>query len=408
MKSDTIGKYEKEVFIVVLFIWLLTVIVIFAMSNRYEKVYEGDMEYSSSLLYCIDDISTQNAQISGWCLKPGENINTFDIRIILWSDMLDYGYLIPTSLQKRKDVNAYMDDGYDYENSGFLCKINPRSIKKSVYKVLIQYGCNGYQEVVFTGSYYTSAYDVIYETPEPSEGLLCSIDYISVSDAVIRGWCMEKGKNINSFDMDILLWNQAKAYGYQIPACLESREDITEYFNDGINYDRAGFCCVFDNSWLVDADYRIYIRYRCNNSDLIVDTGQEYRYHTKAVTIHKKPEETKKLLYKLESVDEEAALIRGWCIMPGENANMYDNKVIFWKENQKYGYAVPAYMVSRPDITQKFDDGCNYDQSGFVCDYKDRLPLNGKYQIYIQYSSNDQESIADTGVSINVGEAKNE
>ncbi len=115
------GDWERKSFIVILILWLFSVTAVFIVNNHYKKIYEEDITYSSSLECGIDRIAAQDAQISGWCIKPGASVCTFDMSVILWSDVLGYGYVVPAVMQKRTDVDAYMDDGYRYENAGFLC-----------------------------------------------------------------------------------------------------------------------------------------------------------------------------------------------------------------------------------------------------------------------------------------------
>lgn len=268
--------HEKWAFIIVLFMWLLLIAAIYLYKNCYRKVYAGDFAYSKALRYSIDDVSTKNAQINGWCLKPGSNITTYDINLILWSDALGYGYVVPTMMQSRKDISEYMDDKYDYEKSGFSCIVNPKFIKKEAYRILIQYRCNDNNEVVETGEYYIPDYSVTYQKPNASEKLAYYIDSVSEADGTINGWCFKKGKDLEHFHMDLIFWNEVKSYGYRCPVYMLEDENITAEFDDGYNYDKSRFLGIVDRSLIHSGNYKIFIHYQCDGEDEMVDTKKSF------------------------------------------------------------------------------------------------------------------------------------
>ena len=277
-------KYEKELFIGTIILWLLTIILFYIHKNHYEKIYEGDFIFSDSLAYGIDEVSADDAQISGWCVKPGSDISTYNIRIILWSDFLGYGYVVPAEMQIRNDVTTYIDNGYDYSRSGFLCCINRRWMEKAVYRIYIQYKCNGYDEVAYTENYFVSDYHIIYQKPQLSENVSCNTDCVSTADAVIQGWCEKKLKEIQDIEINVVLWKEKEDYGYYFPCYRLSKEEPDGYWN-------VGFRCMFENSWIEDGDYKIYVQYETNGRKETCDTDQYYKYKTEVAVIHEKPQE---------------------------------------------------------------------------------------------------------------------
>lgn len=397
--------HEKCTLAVILSLWLLFVVFVYMYKNCYSKIYTENFEYSDALQYCIDEISVKNAQISGWCLKPGADIRIYDIRLILWSDALGYGYVVPAMLNRRSDMTGYMDDGYNYEKSGFSCMINPKFIKKEAYRILIQYQCDGSSEVADTGKYYIPDYAVTYREPDTSGQLAYYVDGVSVADGMVYGWCFKQGKDLEQFDIDLILWNEDMCYGYQCPGYMLKDENITAEFNDGYNYDKSRFVCTLDNSMIRNGNYKVYIHYQCDGENEAVDTGIFYNYYEqKAVRMTEEPDLTGKLAYELETVSDEDMAVSGWCCEPGESMKEFGINLILWKQDRGYGYAIPAYMDERKDITQRFDDGCNYDQCGFFCDLNGNRIVDGRYRIYIQYACNGQEQTVDTGQYIRVEE----
>ncbi len=97
--------------------------------------------------------------------------------------------------------------------------------------------------------------------------------------------------------------------------------------------------------------------------------------------------------------DEEHAdriLIEGYCALPGESIATTDITLILWNEEQGMGYVVSTKNVERTDVTEAYNDGFDYNHSGFSATVaKDDLEA-GTYQIYIQYRNNENDLLVGT------------
>lgn len=104
------------------------------------------------------------------------------------------------------------------------------------------------------------------------------IDSAEVKDDIIilKGWAIKKGEGANVFLMKTVLKNENTQEYLQIPTQYHGREDITKYFNDGIDYHVSGFTSMVSGLKLQDGLYSIYILY--DGRELLIDTGGKFRY----------------------------------------------------------------------------------------------------------------------------------
>ncbi|KGG79805.1 hypothetical protein Y919_09810 [Caloranaerobacter azorensis H53214] len=63
----------------------------------------------------------------------------------------------------------------------------------------------------------------------------------------IRGWAILRGQDNTNIKHNILLKDKETGKYYSFEASNEKRIDITKHFNDGYNYDNAGFIVKIDN-----------------------------------------------------------------------------------------------------------------------------------------------------------------
>ncbi|MDD6798407.1 MAG: DUF6056 family protein [Clostridia bacterium] len=82
--------------------------------------------------------------ISGWCIKKGEDSGFFDMDIILKRESDGIYIKVPTYFVQNNNVTEFMNDGYDYANCGFKCRINEKQLDKNEkYRICIWYRNNG-------------------------------------------------------------------------------------------------------------------------------------------------------------------------------------------------------------------------------------------------------------------------
>lgn len=116
-------------------VWIVSIGVIFIIiGGLYLKHYEvrnvlldvSTCQYVSGdeFKYCIDECSLENnGNITGWLIKPGEDMNTVAIKVVFKQKNGDKAYVIPTMMRERKDVSEAMLDGKKYDYSGFNVKM---------------------------------------------------------------------------------------------------------------------------------------------------------------------------------------------------------------------------------------------------------------------------------------------
>lgn len=107
------------------------------------------------------------------------------------------------------------------------------------------------------------------------EGIDYYIDEVNYTHnaITIQGWAIKKGENIDVSECYIVLKDTSSGEYMKIPTKIISRGDLTEYFNDGFNYDYSGFFAkVLDKKLNKNSDFDIYILYQNNNEKYLIDT----------------------------------------------------------------------------------------------------------------------------------------
>lgn len=104
-------------------------------------------------------------------------------------------------------------------------------------------------------------------------------------------------------------------------------------------------------------------------------------------------------LFEQNDITGNRCIISGWLIENDTNLGFYNTQLLV-KANDKY-YKVNTKFVKRTDVTQAMNDGYNYDNSGFYCDFNiDKLPNSNSYQIYLLYTSAEKSLLIETNETI--------
>lgn len=136
------GKLEFVIGAILMGVLLIVLLGLYMYKNSYRTIDElnvqnidvkKDLEVSSDENYFY---------LRGWSCILGESILDVDVSLILWDEEEQKGYLIPTKLQERPDVTTHFNDGYNYDNSGFVAVIRKDKLKEKKYKVYIRYQNN--------------------------------------------------------------------------------------------------------------------------------------------------------------------------------------------------------------------------------------------------------------------------
>lgn len=119
---------------------------------RVEKIKLDEFKISDEKFMCyIDKIEKKdNAyHITGWALKKGEDINTVECYVGLENDKKEI-YKIKTKKEDRPDVTNALNDGNNYNMSGFLGVFPSNIMPKEEYNVVIIYKNNGNNVIIKT------------------------------------------------------------------------------------------------------------------------------------------------------------------------------------------------------------------------------------------------------------------
>lgn len=84
--------------------------------------------------------------MDGWIAYKGESISTWELSMIIQND--DKCYVVPMALQNRADITETMNDGFNYDNSGFAVTINKRYIQSGSVHYYVLYKNNGKEMIV--------------------------------------------------------------------------------------------------------------------------------------------------------------------------------------------------------------------------------------------------------------------
>ena len=134
MKEEKIRRFLSMAIIAC---GVVIVIICTVYQNRFycvpHQVYLSGYNDASSIETKYDiSIEKENqdyAKVRGWILARGHEIVEFDTQIILYEDGSDKGLLWLTQMENRTDVTEMMNDGINYDESGFQTMIPSKYVE---------------------------------------------------------------------------------------------------------------------------------------------------------------------------------------------------------------------------------------------------------------------------------------
>lgn len=207
----------------------------------------------------------------------------------------------------------------------------------------------------------------------------------------IKGWAfLEKTNNNLNDSIYIVLTNDN--YSYLSKARLQERTDITQTYNRE-NLDNSGFkSTVFKNN-IKEGVYDLGIGIKDKNANFIFEkvnplTQIKIKISNKIEVINKLPEIEFNSIGNIDLIEIESnkLKIRGWSIIPKSRSNF---KIKVLLISNKISYLISTDFQERKDITQSFNDGYNYDSSGFVLEINKSEIKKGNYKILIMIDGNE-------------------
>ena len=93
---------------------------------------------------------------------------------------------------------------------------------------------------------------------------------------VIKGWCVISGKEPNPIVTHVLLRDVNSNIYYKLPTTVVTRDDVTEYINDGTDYKYSGFESSFKYSGFdfESTSYEIVLLYEIGDEAYLIPSGQ--------------------------------------------------------------------------------------------------------------------------------------
>ena len=95
--------------------------------------------------------------------------------------------------------------------------------------------------------------------------------------------------------------------------------------------------------------------------------------------------------YQVEATGNSTFLIAGWCLISGRPTMPIALHVIVKDLESGAYYQLPTTVEDRPDVTAHFSDGVNYDHSGFKVSLKNTNLHAESYEIFVRYSTGDED-----------------
>ena len=144
MKEEKIKKYLSMAIIAG---GVAIVIICTIYQNRFYRVphhislsgYNDAENIETKYDISIEKENQDYAKVRGWILARGHEIVEFDTQIILYEDGSDKGLLWLTQMENRTDVTEMMNDGINYDESGFQTMIPSKYVEGKKYKIAIAF-----------------------------------------------------------------------------------------------------------------------------------------------------------------------------------------------------------------------------------------------------------------------------
>lgn len=113
---------------------------------------------AQNVAYKIETLKEKNCNydtFKGWIVSKGNAPVQYNTRLVLYTDGSDRAYAFPLKYSPRTDVTDEIDDGNDYESSGFEGMISHKYSGKG-YKIGILFDVGRKAYLYKTDLYYTA------------------------------------------------------------------------------------------------------------------------------------------------------------------------------------------------------------------------------------------------------------
>lgn len=206
--------------------------------------------------------------------------------------------------------------------------------------------------------------------------------------AKLKGWAFVDQRQDNSKDSTFLfLQNQKSTYiGYLNPLI---RKDVTAHFK-AKNLDNSGINSINYFNSLEGGIYNIGIAIKTENDkwyfqslNKTLNINIENNFSLKSIQSDEIGTIEPKLKHNLESLNmtNDNIEARGWAMIEDMESDRSHIYIIL--NNQQLHYKIKTRKINRPDVTNHFKNGLNYNNSGFASKFgAEELP-DGEYNFGI-------------------------
>ncbi|MBY0220368.1 hypothetical protein [Paenibacillus illinoisensis] len=233
-----------------------------------------------------------------------------------------------------------------------------------------------------------------------------SVDSLSATDdgsMQLSGWAFMNG--LSATKQKIVILAQSDDETQYLFTTTTTRKDVTQSFDNKINYDDSGFVTKFKPSKLKDNIYKIGIYLENGDKKAFIDTGSimykddgevvmEYLSRTTNLSLDL---EKRKMKYSIDAVEEKKFGIEmvGWSF--AEDINMKDSSIyILLNNDNEQKLIFNTIKMIRDDVKQNYESE-NLDYSGFVVRIPyDELKDETDYKVSIIIRNNNKDSVIKT------------
>lgn len=137
----------KLALIGILFLSVIFCFLIFYDAGRIKKIDMKNVIVTDDVTYCIDSVQQSNGVLTivGWAAKQGESIESIDMQVVLYSEDTQIGYVLPTQMTNQQEVTDTLNDGFNYNYSGFISRglLSKLKLSEQNFKIYLHYKNNG-------------------------------------------------------------------------------------------------------------------------------------------------------------------------------------------------------------------------------------------------------------------------
>lgn len=237
---------------------------------------------------------------------------------------------------------------------------------------------------------------------QPSKEVLeaWGVEANSSDKLFVSGWGVVS--DITSDNFDIYMAFRSRDTTYLFSTFRSKREDVTVALGDEVNYNNSGFNFYSSKEDLnvIPGVYSCSIVLKSRKGNEIYKGKKRVKVEIARLNntfkiIDIKDEKQQGIISAFGVQEGEVRIVDGWAFLVSDPSFQSDKEVLLKLEGESRAYSFTPDVVFRDDVTAHFNDGNNYDFSGFQISLSPKA-LNipkGKYQLGIRLMSPSESAI---------------